>query len=257
MQRLMRVCVSVLAGTLLTSTAAAETYEEPLRHKQTRPDEEPSYGPLMRPPESAERPSWRYTTSAIETYGMMLYGGGMLTSANELELTPGIGWDAPDVLTDGQLRLSGDGEMFGGGVRAFYASRDWGLRIGLGVSMYGVRGLHVLHNPLPDGVTISADDATAANFELSFGKAFDALYFYPYVDMKGSVNLIATQVETAVAGYGTTGTTHYTATSFGIAPRVGAFVPLTDFWFVDFSAQWGIVGLERGGGHVGMGAWSW
>jgi hypothetical protein len=43
--------------------------------------------------------------------------------------------------------------------------------------------------------------------------------------------------------------------SFGIAPRLGVFVPVDGDWFFDVSARHALFGIEGLSGHIGFGTW--
>ena len=46
------------------------------------------------------------------------------------------------------------------------------------------------------------------------------------------------------------------AFSYGLAPRIGAFIPLDDEFFIDLSGQYGLFGFERAAGFVELGLWN-
>ena len=201
-------------------------------------------------------PAWRssYDPDSIEAYGFGAYGAGMTAHFDDFHLGTMPGITLPDVLRDRNVRLNGLGWMAGGGARAGYQS-DGGFRIGIAVGAYRVGGMELLHDPLADGVDVQLKRSSMLGFQLALGKAFDARVVYPYVDALFMFNVVNADVDVTIADYGYVGTTQLTSFSFGLAPRAGVFVPIDGDFFFDFSAHYGLFGVERGGGQIMFGIW--
>jgi len=132
---------------------------------------------------------------------------------------------------------------------------DRGFRIGMGVGVYDLNGLDLIHGPLPSGVSASLTSSGLVGIEAFLGKAFDARALYPFIDLVNRFNIVAARVDVAIDGYGTVGSTELLAFSYTLAPRIGVFMPLDGDWYVEAAGQYGLFGLERGGGYVAFGTW--
>jgi hypothetical protein len=228
--------VQGLAVLLIAPCALAESYDEPSCDK--------------------DLPSWRpdWDCDDIALAAIAVYGAGSMAALDAYELDLAAGEDEPSPLADRALSLDGRGYLGGGGVR-FTAQSEGGFRFGLGLGLFHLGGVTLGHDPLPEGVSAGADDALAGNVEFSFGKAFDARYFYPYIDLKGSVNIVSATVDLAIEPHGYVGSTQYIVPSFTAAPRLGAFVPIDGDFFVDLGGSYGLFGMEGLGGYAAFGIW--
>lgn len=206
------------------------------------------------PDPDKDAPSWHKSGGDIPAIGMELYGSGMMAAMNGYNLVGGDG--APDALNGKNLNLRGAGWLAGGGLRVTLQA-PFGLRGGVGFGLMQLGGMSLLHDDLASGVSIDfADKPMAVELELFVGKAFDAKYLFPYVDLKTSFDLVMARVATSIAGYGFVGNSDYHVWSATVAPRVGAFIPINDMMFVDLAAQYGLTGMQRAGFSVGFGVWS-
>ncbi|MEZ4444198.1 MAG: hypothetical protein R3B72_34315 [Polyangiaceae bacterium] len=207
----------------------------------------------MRAREDEESGSWRVSDD-IEAFFLGVSGMGLVGHFSDFGLGAGPGDELPDVLVDRALTLDGTTWMAGGGARLGYQSSG-GFRIGLGVGAARLGRLELDHEPLPSGVSVELKGGTLMSNQLWLGKAFDAKVVFPYVDAAFLFNVVLAEVDVSVAELGTVGQSDLMAFSFGIAPRLGVFVPVDRDWFFDFSGHYGLFGVERGGGQVSFGFW--
>lgn len=255
-------CIAAILCLAVPTVASAQ----PSRHYDPLEDEtyeKPHERPLSHVPreerkeheEKSDLPEWRDDPDEIEAIGFSVWGSGISTSFDELEIGGMPGVDVADVLSDRNLRLDGKGWGAGGGVRALMQG-DYGIRGRIGMGAYHLGGVTLIHDELPAGVNASLSYASVIDFELALGKAFDARYLYPYIEVVNRFNVITADVEVSIDGYGTTGTNHLAAFSYTLAPRIGAFIPLDGEVFIDVSGQYGLFGVERAGGFVSLGLWN-
>ncbi len=199
-----------------------------------------------------ELPSW-HKEDGITLIGVELYGAGGLAGMNDFRLKSSR--DEPDPLRDRALLLSGSGWMAGGGLRGTLQA-PFGLRGGLGIGMFELGGMNLSHDALQAGASVELKNRPVMlDTELFVGWAFDARYFFPYVDMKVSIDYVAAQLDLTIDGFGHVGTSDYHVWAATVAPRVGAIIPVNDQFFVDASAQWGLTGVQRGAAFLGIGIW--
>jgi hypothetical protein len=200
-------------------------------------------------------PEWRqYSLDSIEAYSFGVFGAGMAARFDDFGLGTMPGIDMPDILKERNARLHGLGWLAGGGARATYQS-DGGFRIGMTVGAYKLDGMELLHDELQPGASVALKRGSMLGFQLNLGKAFDARVVYPYIDALFLFNVVNASVDVSIADYGYVGTTQLSAFSFGLAPRAGVFVPIDGDFYFDFSAHYGLFGVERGGGQIMFGIW--
>jgi len=228
------LAVAVAAGALAFSASARADDE----HDEAKP----------------ELPSWRDDEDDMTAIGVELYGSGMMAMMNGYGLATS-GSAAPEPLADKHLNLRGNGWLAGGGLRLTLQAK-FGLRGGLGLGAYTLGGMSLEHDELARGVTAEIEKRPIMlDTELFIGKAFDARYFYPYVDAKASFDYVSTSIALNIEGYGHVGATDYHVWSATVGPRVGAFIPVSSSVFVDVSGQYGLTGAQRGGFSVAIGIW--
>lgn len=210
--------------------------------------------PVLAEP-ARSRPSWRseHDEDSIEAYSLQLHTAAVRVHVDGYGLSTGLG-DEPPILQAAGPRLDGRAWAFGGGLRGTLQG-DSGMRAGLGLGIYRVEGLTLAHDPLPEGVQASLGSVWMYNTELFFGKAFDAIYVYPYLDLRVSVNLLVTDLAVSTTDHGFVGNTDYFVPSLTMAPRTGLFIPVDGDWFFDVSGQYGLFGAERAAVFVGFGTW--
>jgi hypothetical protein len=220
---------------------------------------EPPDAPLMHlPPDPHEEenlPEWRHDPDEIEAIAFSVWGSGLSTSFDEIGIGGMPGVDVADVIADRELRLDGAGWGAGGGVRALIQG-DYGIRGRIGIGAYHLGDVGLIHDELPAGVSVALARLSMLDFELALGKAFDARYLYPYIEVVNRFNVLSAVVDINIEGYGSTGSNELAAFSYTLAPRIGAFIPLDDDVFIDVSGQYGLFGVERAAGFVSLGLWS-
>ncbi len=204
--------------------------------------------------EKKDLPSWRDNEDDIPAIGLEAYGSGMMAMVNGYNLSSSRG-DGPQPLQDKNLNLRGNGWLAGGGLRLTLQAK-FGLRGGFGLGVFTLGGTNLAYDQLAPGVSVEMERRPVVlDTELYIGKAFDARYFYPYVDLKTSFDYITTSLALSIDGYGNVGTSDYHVWSATVAPRVGAFIPINSDVFVDLAGQYGLTGIQRAAFSVGIGIW--
>jgi hypothetical protein len=199
-----------------------------------------------------ELPSW-HEEDGIPFIGVEAYGAGGLAAMNDFRLKSSR--DEPDPLRDRAFLLSGSGWMAGGGMRA-HLQAPFGLRGGLGIGVFELGGMELTHDPLQAGASVELKRRPMMiDIEPFIGWAFDARYFFPYVEMKVSFDYVSAKLDLSIEGFGHVGTSDYHVWAASVAPRVGAIIPINGEFFVNTSAQWGLTGVQRGVAFVGIGIW--
>src|SRR5262245_57446073 len=89
------------------------------------------------------------------------YGGDAILSRVAIETDDDL---TPDVLRGRTIKLDGHARTLGGGVRGVLELDE--LRLVGAESFYGIDGTRMLHDALPPGVSIDADDAWGMHGEL-------------------------------------------------------------------------------------------
>lgn len=235
-----------------------ETYAEPKQQPTTSPPDPAAFdssGP--KGPEEERRqgfPSWRGDTDSIEAVSFGVFGAGMAAYAGELDIGPGPGVHMPDVLADKNLHLHGAGWLAGAGARLGYQS-DGGFRLALALGGFRLGGMELRHDQLPEGVSARLARADMFAAQVTTGVGFDARVVYPYLEGMLMFNVVTAKVDLTTTELGYVGTTPLAAFSFGVAPRVGVFIPIDGDFFLDISGHYGLFGIERGGGQVMFGIW--
>jgi hypothetical protein len=201
-------------------------------------------------------PEWRHwDPDSLEAYSLGLFGGGMEGYFDELELGTLPGIELPDVLSGRRPRLDGRGWFAGAGARAT-AQGDSGVRVGVAIGAYYLGGAELVTDALAPGVEVSVERGSMLGSQLYFGKAFDARVLFPYVDAMLLFNVVNVEADVSIAGFGHVGSTTLSAFSFGLAPRLGVFIPFDGDFYLDVAAHYGMFGVEQGGGQIMFGTWS-
>lgn len=159
----------------------------------------------------------------------------------------------PDPLKERGLSVFGGGNFHGGGVHlAIYGSE---VRGGVAMGAFTAQGLDIHHDALPTGISASLGSAWGANWELFIGHEFLKGPVYPYLDLRAVFNVIQANIELRHPDYGVLGATPYNAFSFGVGPRIGIAIPLSDPWVIDVSGSYGLFGAEQTTLVVSLGFW--
>jgi hypothetical protein len=159
----------------------------------------------------------------------------------------------PDPLKEKNLLIDGPGAFIGGGFH--FAAIGSEMRGGMGVGFFGMEGMTLKHDRLPDGLSAKLGSAWGASFDFFLGKELVKGPVYPYLDLRAVLNVMQTGVELHHEGYGFLGETYYNAYGFGVGPRIGVSVPLSDPWVIDISAYYGLFGAERATIVASLGVW--
>ena len=180
----------------------------------------------------------------------MGYGGNLSLSGLPVETDDD---SVPDPLRDRAMTMDGNPRTVGGAMRAVLEIDD--VRLGIGEAFYGVDGARMRHDPLPPGISSDADNAWGMHLEASLGKRFGDSGLHFYMDVRGALSIVAMEVKLHSDAIGFAGTTTYGESLFSLGPRVGAIAPLGEAFFLDTSAQYSFLGVERWATAAGFGIW--
>ncbi|MFO0591578.1 MAG: hypothetical protein U0441_28790 [Polyangiaceae bacterium] len=201
------------------------------------------------PPEPPPPPRSPYQEGA----GMLLFGFGSFAAIDGLGLAPSGDDIEPDPLKNKHLRLAGGGHLAGGGMRIDIFGR-W-VRGGVTLSVFGVEGTHLAHDPLANGFRAEPASGWGAGFEVFVGHEFAKGPVRPYLDLTTSVDILSTQIDLVHPAYGRVGRTQYEGWLFGFGPRAGLTVPLGDHAYFDVSGTYTVLGAETFRLVGGIGFW--
>ena len=189
-----------------------------------------------------------------DTFGAQIHYLTGRTDLDAKELSVPSAISEPGLLEGKNLRFDGRGTLQGGSLRAEMLID--GLRLGLGTSLYGIKDLKVVSDPLTKGAFIRTDAVWGSSNELFVGWELGQGPFYPYFDLRGSLGIAQAQVEIHVPDYGHVGTMPYNLLSFGFGPRLGALLPVGHSTMVDINLYHQIVGgIEQVTFSIGLGFW--
>jgi hypothetical protein len=182
-----------------------------------------------------------------------LHGTAMTTRHEDAPLHGVYMQDEPDMLEDADVRLSEDGLILGGGLSVSLMID--GTRIGAGVTVFGLQDTRIVHSQLPEGYELQGGTIWGETIDVRLGREFQLGPLFPYVDLRLAFTIIAvtTGLRDDVQGY--LGTTSYNRMSVGLGPVVGFCLPLSDELYADLSGYAGVIGDEKLGGTLGLGAW--
>lgn len=210
--------------------------------------------PEPAPRQIPDRHPLRGYGGGLESLSGMIVASHIHADYGGLELDPAPRSTAPDVLDSARPRLAGDGSLMGAGTRMTLQGPR-GLRGGLGLQVFGASGGDLGHDALPGGASADLGRMFVVDVELFFGFGIDAVVFEPYFELRGAADLVFAEVRFTGEPYGLLSTSSYFAASPTLAPRLGAFVPIDQDFYLDVSGQYGFLGIERGGLSVGFGMW--
>lgn len=168
-----------------------------------------------------------------------------------LHIAPAI--SEPDPLKEKNLLLDGPGAFVGGGFHFALIGSE--MRGGLGVGFFSMEGMTLKHDRLAQGLSTNLGSAWGATFDFFLGRELVKGPVYPYVDLRATLNIMQAGVELHHEGYGFLGETEYNAFGFGVGPRLGVSIPLSDPWVIDVSAYYGLFGAERATVVASLGFW--
>lgn len=177
--------------------------------------------------------------------GGRIHGLPMTLQDNQIELGP---------LQSKHLRLENGGTLAGGGFQV--GGYIDGVRTGLGISVFAVEGAHLRHDALGNDFFVEASGAWGASVQLHLGYEMLRGPFRPYLDLVGSWNGVALNIDLKHPDYGQLGRTGYQGWLFGFGPRAGFSIPLGETAFLDLSGTYSFVGMERFRIAGGIGFWA-
>jgi hypothetical protein len=182
-----------------------------------------------------------------------LHGTAMTTRHEGAPLHVAYLQDEPDMLQDADVRLSEDGLTLGGGLSASLMID--GTRIGLGITLFGLQDTSIVHSQLPDGYELQGGTIWGETVDVRLGREFRLGPLFPYLDLRLAFTIIAVNTGLRNDAQGHLGTTTYNRMSVGLGPVVGFCLPLSDALYADLSGYAGVIGDEKFGGTLGLGAW--
>jgi hypothetical protein len=161
--------------------------------------------------------------------------------------------DEPDMLEDADVHFSEDGLTLGGGLSGSFMID--GTRLGLGVTIFGLQGTSIAHDTLPEGYALKGGKIWGETIDVRLGREFPLGPVFPYVDLRLAFTIISVNTGLRDDSQGHLGTTSYERMSVGLGPVVGVCVPLSEELYADLSGYAGVIGDEKLGGTLGLGAW--
>ena len=188
-----------------------------------------------------------------EGAGLWLDGIASFGNVDDFSLHVAAAIKEPDPLKNKNLLLDGPGTFVGGGFHFAILGTD--MRGGMGVGIFSMEGMTLKHDRLPQGLTAKVGSSWGASIDLFLGRELVKGPVYPYVDLRAVVNIMQAGVELHHESYGFLGETYYNAYGFGVGPRLGVSIPLSDPWVIDISAYYGLFGAERATVVASLGFW--
>jgi len=205
------------------------------------------------------RPAWRVSLAvallapAARADGVG-FGGTIHGVSGQLDAGPTAmkTGDAPVIL--GPARLVGAGPVAGAGLTIL----GWvgPLRLGLDEDLFwSDRGPRLRFDSLPAGYSVSSRSSWGGHVGLFAGYQRRLGPFVPYADLRAAIVVLFSTADLSHEVQGFLNSTSYSGVRLLLGPRVGLMAPLTEHLFLDMAASAGLVGPERFGGSVGLGAW--
>ncbi len=213
---------------------------------------------LLAAPAEAEEQSWADAPAtrsyadyeAGASFALVGITGVFVADARPMGLAPASA--APSALADFAPVLDGSGSYLGSGLRAFYHGRY--ARAGLTGGLYLVdRGLTRQTGSLPPEVQVYGDVSWGGQVELFVGGQIDLRPLFPYLDVAGWLDIVQTRFDVYADEQGLIATPAYNEYAFGVGPRVGFVLPISDSIYLDLGARAGLIGMNRFGFTAGFG----
>jgi hypothetical protein len=176
---------------------------------------------------------------AVTLHGM---SGAFIADAQPMEVAPGRG--APIDLDSLAPVLDGDAAFIGSGLRIFFQGEHMRLGGTLGLLLVN-RGLTQLGGRVPAGYTMRADTSFGGHFEVFAGGQVDFRPLFPYLDAVGWLDIVHTEYELFEDGGPKVGDPAFNAYAFGVGPRLGLIIPVSETIYVDLAATGGVIGMNR------------
>ena len=174
---------------------------------------------------------------AFTLHGM---SGAMIASGQEM--TPAPVSSLPIAARNVVPRVDGNHGYIGSGLRGFYQGEH--ARVGATVGLLIVdRGLSSV-----DGASsrrwIRPSSALGVHTDVFAGGQLDLRPVFPYLDLVGFFDIVQTRFEVEEQD-GAVSTAVFNAYLFGVGPRLGAIVPISQSIFLDLAAASSVVGTNR------------
>lgn len=181
---------------------------------------------------------------------MVFFGSGAYSALDNMKVSVAAAATEPDPLKGKDLRVDGDGGLWGGGFKLVIGSRWHG---GLGMNIFGASGYQLRYAPLVDGMKVATSSVWGETFDLFFGREWPLWGMRPYIDLRAALTVFQANVKLESDKYGVLGSTPYDGLSFGLGPRAGVTIPLGTYFFIDLSAYGSPIGVEKFASTLGIG----
>jgi hypothetical protein len=186
--------------------------------------------------------------------GVLVYGFGSFAKIHGLDVGSSDGSVQLDPLKDKHFELEGGGYLGGGGFKIDGFVE--GVRLGVGLSVFGVEGTKLRHDGLDHDFYVTASGGWGANLDLHLGYEFLRGPVRPYLDLVGSFGALSLNVDLMHPEFGRLGRTEYSGWQFGFGPRAGLVIPIGKSGYFDLSGTYGVAGMERFRIAGGIGLWT-
>jgi hypothetical protein len=188
----------------------------------------------------------------ISTYGIAIYASGGVVQARDIGLFVAASDEQPDPLRDAELSLVGVGGSAGLSTRPFYQWSD-GFRISGSFTVDAFEGLRVQKVGGTPGSSVDSPSGAVFALEGAGGKAFDAGWSYPYVDVGLAGQMIVVDVPLRLSGIGRVGSTGYLGGGAAPFVRAGWWIPIDRDFYLDVAISYRAWGMMGGNVSVGLG----
>lgn len=188
----------------------------------------------------------------ISTYGIAAYASGGVVQARGIPVVARSSDDLPDALRDAEVDLVGVGGSVGIAVRPFYQWSD-GFRISTAVTMDAFKGVTLQQIGGAPGSSVESSLGGVFALEGAIGKAFDAGWSYPYIDVGAAAQLIAVEVRLTLRDVGKVGSVDFLGGGAAPFARAGWWIPIDRDFYLDVAISYRAWGMMGGGLSVGIG----
>ena len=175
--------------------------------------------------------------------GLLFTGFGASAKIQGAALSVGEDTFEPEPLRGRNLVLDGEGALAGAGIQP--SVTILGVRVGLGMSVFGIEKTRFRHDPLPDGLRLIPSNPWGVRLDGFLGYEFLHGRVRPYLDLVAAGSFIQLDVDLRHPTLGALARTTYGGGSFNLGPRAGLSIGLTGPVFADVSATYSVFGYER------------
>lgn len=175
--------------------------------------------------------------------GLLFHGFGASGKIQGATLSVGEDTFEPEPLRGKNLTLDGSGVLAGAGLQTNVTVL--GVRVGFGVSVFGIEETRFRHDPLPAGLQLVAGNPWGARLDGFLGYELLHGRVRPYLDLVASGSFLTVEVDLRHAALGALARTEYSTGAFGVGPRAGLSIGLTRHVFADVSATYSLFGHDR------------